>query len=164
MYNLPEWYRRAEDYYNLRVSDLVTCTIHFESLITLESPPFQRFWNSDCGSELDENHNTELRRRRDLMIGAISPGSLEPQTLFRNNVRFPAYGWCIYLPCSGLRGNPTGRLLLSDIALSQRLLRVIENHTVVNGTKSRSHILRYNLGLVWVERHRRTKEAYAFLF
>ena len=60
VYNLPEGHRRGEDYHGLGVSDLVTCTIHLKKPMILESPPFQRFWNSECGSEMDKSNATEL--------------------------------------------------------------------------------------------------------
>ena len=87
------------------------------------------------------------------MIGAISPGPLEPQTLVRRSAGFSACGSFIYLPCSESRDDTTGRLLLSDISFFQRPLRVIETRTVINASKSRSYILRIDKGLVWVEMH-----------
>ena len=168
MYNLREGHKRGEDYHNLKISDLVTCTIHFKKPTTLESPPFQRFWNSEYasrgwldvlpnffgwGSEMDKSNDTELGRRRDSMIGAISPGSLEPQTLVRTGAGFSACGSFICLPCSEFRGDTTGRLLLSDISFSPRPLKVIGNRTVINASKSRSYMLRIDKGLVWVEMH-----------
>ena len=87
------------------------------------------------------------------MIGAVSPGSLEPQTLVRGSADFSACGSFIYLPCSEFRSDTIGRLILSDISFSPRPVRVIGNQTVVNASKSRSYILRIDKGLVWVEMH-----------
>ena len=153
VYNLPDGHRRGEDYHNLGVSDLVTCTIHLGNSATLESPPFQRLWNPEWGSEMDKSNDTELGKRRDSMIGAVTPGCLEPQTLVRGSADFSACGSFIYLPCSEFRSDTTGRLILSDISFSPRPVRVIGNQTVVNESKSRSYILRIDKGLVWVEMH-----------
>lgn len=97
VYNLPDGHRRGEDYHNFGVSDLVTCTIHLENSATLESPPFQRLWNPEWGSEMDKSNDTELGKRRDSMIGAVTPGCLEPQTLVRGSADFSAC-WFFHLP------------------------------------------------------------------
>ena len=149
VYSLHEGYKLGDNYH--RVSDLVTCTIHFEKSIALESPPFQRFWNSEWASEMNQSNDTELQRRRDSMIGVTFPGCLEPQTIFRRNAGFSACGSFIYLPCSEIGGDRTGRLLLSDISFFSRPLRVINNQNVVNASRSQGYILRIDKGLVWVE-------------
>ena len=102
---------------------------------------------------MDQSNDTKLRRRRKSMIGAIFPGSLEPQTLVRESAYFSACGSFIYLLCSKFRSDTTGRLILSNISFFPRPVKVIWNQTVVHASKSRSYILRIDKGLVWVEMH-----------
>jgi len=83
-YNLAEGYKRL-DYGSLPIMDLLTSTVHFTEPLTLPRSPFQRFWDTEWNPATDDNDKTELQRRRDLRMSAVSPGSLGPEIMVNSS-------------------------------------------------------------------------------